>query len=200
MPGTQGIQPEKKEDRRVRRTKKLLSQGLIQLMQTKQVKDITVRELADLVDVNRGTFYLYYRDIFDLLEAVEQDLFQQVEALIAAHRGQPVLRQTLPVLRELFHLVAENRDMCRVLLSDNGDIKFLQRLSDLIQKELRNEWLTGCTDSEVSFHYRYVFGAVGFVGLLRAWLERNCAESADDMAALADILIRQGTTWGLKKT
>ena len=34
---------EKKEDRRVRRTKKLLSQGLIELMQHKQVKDITVR-------------------------------------------------------------------------------------------------------------------------------------------------------------
>ena len=59
---------EKKEDRRVRRTKKLLSQGLIELMQHKQVKDITVRELAERVDVNRGTFYLYYRDIFDLLE------------------------------------------------------------------------------------------------------------------------------------
>ena len=55
--------PEKKEDRRVRRTKKLLTHGLIQLMKEKQVQDITVRELADLVDVNRGTFYLYYRDI-----------------------------------------------------------------------------------------------------------------------------------------
>ena len=55
----QGTGTEKKEDRRVRRTKKLLSQGLIELMQQKQVKDITVRELADLVDVNRGTFYLY---------------------------------------------------------------------------------------------------------------------------------------------
>ena len=62
---------EKKEDRRVRRTKKLLSQGLIELMQHKQVKDITVRELAERVDVNRGTFYLYYRDIFDLLERLE---------------------------------------------------------------------------------------------------------------------------------
>ena len=61
---------EKKEDRRVRRTKKLLTQGLIQLMQEKQIKDITVRELADLVDVNRGTFYLYYRDIFDMLEQI----------------------------------------------------------------------------------------------------------------------------------
>ena len=44
---------EKKEDRRVRRTKKLLSQGLIELMQHKQVKDITVRELAERGIVRR---------------------------------------------------------------------------------------------------------------------------------------------------
>ena len=76
---------EKKEDRRVRRTKKLLSQGLIELMQQKQVKDITVRELADLVDVNRGTFYLYYRDFFDMLERLEEELFEQLNAVILAH-------------------------------------------------------------------------------------------------------------------
>ena len=75
---------EKKEDRRVRRTKKLLSQGLIELMQHKQVKDITVRELAERVDVNRGTFYLYYRDIFDLLERLEEDLFEQLNEVIVA--------------------------------------------------------------------------------------------------------------------
>ena len=79
---------EKKEDRRVRRTKKLLSQGLIELMQQKQVKDITVRELADLVDVNRGTFYLYYRDIFDMLERLEEELFEQLNAVILAHKGE----------------------------------------------------------------------------------------------------------------
>ena len=86
---------EKKEDRRVRRTKKLLSQGLIELMQHKQVKDITVRELADLVDVNRGTFYLYYRDIFDLLEQLEEELFEQLNAVILYHKGEPVLNQIL---------------------------------------------------------------------------------------------------------
>ena len=83
---------EKKEDRRVRRTEKLLSQGLIELMQQKQVKDITVRELADLVDVNRGTFYLYYRDIFDMLERLEEELFEQLNAVILAHKGEPILR------------------------------------------------------------------------------------------------------------
>ena len=43
---TMQVKPEKKEDRRVRRTKKLLTHGLIQLMKEKQVQDITVRELA----------------------------------------------------------------------------------------------------------------------------------------------------------
>ena len=109
---------EKKEDRRVRRTKKLLSQGLIELMQHKQVKDITVRELAERVDVNRGTFYLYYRDIFDLLERLEEDLFEQLNEVILAHKGEPVLAHIRPMLTDVFHIVAENKEICRVLLSD----------------------------------------------------------------------------------
>lgn len=190
---------EKKEDRRVRRTKKLLSQGLIELMQQKQVKDITVRELADLVDVNRGTFYLYYRDIFDMLERLEEELFEQLNAVILAHKGEPILTHARPMLKDLFRIVAENKEICSVLLSDNGDIKFLQKLSDVIQEKLRMDWLNGYVENETEFEYRYAFGALGFIGLLRTWLHRDCAESADDMAAFADSLIRQGIMTDLSK-
>ena len=189
---------EKKEDRRVRRTKKLLSQGLIELMQQKQVKDITVRELADLVDVNRGTFYLYYRDIFDMLERLEEELFEQLNAVILA-QGEPILTHARPMLKDLFRIVAENKEICSVLLSDNGDIKFLQKLSDVIQEKLRMDWLNGYVENETEFEYRYAFGALGFIGLLRTWLHRDCAESADDMAAFADSLIRQGIMTDLSK-
>ena len=186
---TMQVKPEKKEDRRVRRTKKLLTHGLIQLMKEKQVQDITVRELADLVDVNRGTFYLYYRDIFDMLDSIEQDLFDQVNQLIAAH--------TLPVLKELFHLVEDNKELCQVLLGQNGDMKFLKKLSDVVQDAFRREWLMMKKD-EVTFDYSYAFGALGFVGLLRTWLERDCVEKADDMAVLSDRMIRLGLTSSLQ--
>ena len=167
---TMQVKPEKKEDRRVRRTKKLLTHGLIQLMKEKQVQDITVRELADLVDVNRGTFYLYYRDIFDMLDSIEQ---------------------------ELFHLVEENKELCQVLLGQNGDMKFLKKLSDVVQEAFRREWLMMKKD-EVTFDYSYAFGALGFVGLLRTWLERDCVEKADDMAVLSDRMIRLGLTSSLQ--
>lgn len=184
---------EKKEDRRVRRTKKLLTQGLIQLMQQKQVKDITVRELADLADVNRGTFYLYYRDIFDMLEQIETEIFDRFNQIISAHQEGRMLSQAKPMFSDLFHFIAENEEMCRTLLSVNGDIKFLQRLSGVVEERIHADWLThqnGLTEAE--FGYRYSFGVLGCVGLVQAWLENHCAEAADDMAALADRLIRQG--------
>lgn len=184
---------ERKEDRRVRRTKKLLTQGLTQLMQQKQLKDITVRELADLVDINRGTFYLYYRDIFDMLEQIETELFDRFNQIITAHQEGRILTQTRPVFSDLFHFIAENQEMCRTLLSTNGDMKFLQRLSGIVEDRLRADWMTHPDElTEAEFEYRYAFGVLGCMGLVRAWLENNCAEAADDMAVLADHLIRQG--------
>ena len=61
---------EKKIDRRVRKTKQQLQDGFIQLRKKKDLKDITVKELCELTDLNRGTFYLHYKDIYDLLEDV----------------------------------------------------------------------------------------------------------------------------------
>ena len=71
-----------KQERRYRRTEALLVNGLTTLLQEKSIKEITVRELADLVDINRSTFYLHYTDIYDLLEKTEERLFQQIQDIM----------------------------------------------------------------------------------------------------------------------
>ena len=93
-------------DRRVRKTKKLLLDGLTQLMQTKDVSEISVKELSDLVDINRGTFYLHYRDIFDMLNKTEDELFSRfneiVEKDLLTENPQKCLYATpLPFLKDI---------------------------------------------------------------------------------------------------
>ena len=57
-------------------------------MQTKPVQNITVRELTDYVNLNRGTFYLHYRDIQDLLEHLENDILDEFIEITNAHQPQ----------------------------------------------------------------------------------------------------------------
>ena len=100
---------EKKEDRRVRRTKKLLTAALTQLMQEKQISEITVRELTELADMNRGTFYLYYKDIYDMLEKIEDSMFEALDRIIDLEENESVDRQTKPILLKLFQFIEENQ-------------------------------------------------------------------------------------------
>lgn len=185
--------PQKKEDRRVRRTKKLLTQALTQLLQEKQINEITVKELTDLADMNRGTFYLYYKDIFDMLEKIEDGLFEALDEIVSLHEHDDVSHQTTPILLDLFHFIEVNQEMCRVLLSPHGDMNFLHRLNQVVREKCLQMWPNEEDKKDATFEYHYSFVVYGCVGVFRAWLNSNCQEPAEKMAEMADAMIRRGS-------
>ena len=183
----------KKEDRRVRRTRRILTQALTELLQRKQVNEITVKELTDLADVNRGTFYLYYKDIRDMIAKIQDDMFRQLNAIFALHEHEIATEQTKPVLLDLFRFIEENREMCRVLLSPNGDMNFLHRLNEVLREKCLRMYLgSEPAADEKDFDYRYSFVVYGCAGIIRAWAGRNCPEKPEQMAELTSHLIISG--------
>ena len=79
-----------KEDRRVRRTQKLLKESLVQLMSEKAFKDITIKDITERADLNRGTFYLHYSDTYDLLTARERTASLDMRAISSSVWGIPL--------------------------------------------------------------------------------------------------------------
>ena len=55
-------------DARVKYTKMIIEKSFVELLKVKQLNKITVKELCDLSEINRSTFYKYYDDIFDLFD------------------------------------------------------------------------------------------------------------------------------------
>ena len=186
--------PQKKEDRRVRRTKKLLTKALTQLLQEKQINEITVKELTDLADMNRGTFYLYYKDMFDMLEKIEDGMFEALDAIVSLHEHDDVSQQTKPILLDLFRFIQDNQEMCRVLLSPHGDMNFLHRLNEVVREKCLKAWPNIRKEKgEADFDYHYSFVVFGCAGIIRAWVNRNCSESAEKMAEMAYGMILRGS-------
>ena len=133
------MKEEKKEetiDRRIRKTRRLLRECLTALLKEKKVQDITVREIADMADINRGTFYLHYKDVFDLMEQIENELLKELEDMLNHHQAQDLLSRPSLIFAELYPLVQDNADIVSILIGENGDLNFVNRLKHIVREKL----------------------------------------------------------------
>ena len=66
-----------KEDRRIRKTKSAIKSSFIELLNEKELEKITIQDIANRADINRGTFYLHYEDKYLLLSDMDDEFISQ---------------------------------------------------------------------------------------------------------------------------
>ena len=182
-----------REDRRVRKTKARLRQALTALMRQKDIKDITVKEITERADVNRGTFYCHYRDIYDMIAQTENALFEELEEVLDAYTTSDLRAGLIPILEDIFRFVQANADFCGALLSGQRDSALFQRLYQVVYSKCLEEWgeLYGLGRDPLRDYYMN-FLVSGVVGLVQVWVSQGLRKSPEEMAALAEALIRWG--------
>jgi AcrR family transcriptional regulator len=170
--------PKRKLDRRAVRTRRALRQALIELILEKGYDAITVQDITDRADLNRGTLYLHYRDKQDLLLSSSADVFDELIAQLA-----PVAPDQLTLdvpernLSLLYQHVAANADFYRVMLGDHGVPSFIKRLRHVLaQWSLARVEALRALNVPIAalpseFIANYISGAI--IGIIAWWLENN---------------------------
>lgn len=113
---------QKKEDRRVRYTKKAIKDSFLELFESKPLEKISVTEICNNADINRGTFYSHYSDPYDLKEKLEEEFITTVAEKIDACTENKTKRISTA---QTFEILKENRELCKVFTGPNGDFKQL---------------------------------------------------------------------------
>ena len=153
------------EDKRIRRTKKLLRQALTRLMQQKDFPSITVTDVVREADINRGTFYAHYRDVYDLRDKIEAEMIGDFRDLIADI--QPRETSTLePVLTRAMDYLEENREIVTALVRGTGVEGFGRKMINVLA-ECRLVMLPYRTVEDT---YAARFMSTGIVGMLEKWI------------------------------
>ena len=180
-------------DRRIRKTRAALKGALANLMLVKQVKDISVRELTDLADVNRGTFYLHYKDVFDLLEKTEDDILEEFKETLNEFDEKSVSDDATRFFESVYTLCMKNGDFIRILIGENGDIRFLNSLKELVREKCLNEWsfITKKQRPE-QFDSYYAFIVGGLISLLQYWFSSNMKETPYELAIITGDMLSGG--------
>jgi len=172
-----------KLDRRVQYTHMVLKQSLLDLMATQPIRSITVTEICDRANINRGTFYVHYTDQYDLLAQIEDDL-------------DDVILKSLPssdVIVEILRTIASQSSLCKVLFSEFGDAAFLKKIMYNAHDQFIGEWTARVRPADAGQLDRfYVFIANGISAVIQDWLQDGMPDTPEALAAFIQKAIDHG--------
>ena len=182
--------PQRSEDRRARRSRKLLKQGLVELMREKKFTEISVRDITDRMDLNRGTFYLHYPDTAALLQNVVEDMLEEAQALVDAHLPEVAGGTLRPVFEPILDYIVAHQELCRTLFTSGMGNGFIDRLQDLIYRNGVN-LVRARFHPEREDHLNYLlsFTAYGLISLIEEWFAQDMALPREQLLEAADRLV-----------
>ena len=122
---------EKHDNRRVTMTKLLMKNALLELLEQKELSNISVTAVCETADVHRSTFYKYYNTPAALLREIEQDYLDRIPVppQTVDHQNQESL---LEANTAFFDYVKENGRSFRILFVRSEDNGFASRMVDFI--------------------------------------------------------------------
>ena len=174
---------EPKENQRIRLTKTLLTDALLEMLRDQPIHSISVRDLCEKAGINRTTFYHHYGSQYDLLNDIASRFLARIaDHLAEADAGSRESVQERVTL--VFQYLEENLPLSRLLLNSNADPSFAEKLFALPKiSDLMNATLKNCGDPEKK---RAVisFAIHGSYHLLQEWInseQRLCAEAQAGM-------------------
>ena len=177
------------EDRRVRKSKAAIKKAFIQLLEDSQIERITIRQISDKADINRGTFYLNYDDKYALLEEMEDEQIADLKKLVDIRKvnlAQKTAEEFIEifsneVIKKVIIHISENIEFYHAILNLDRTSKIEERITDMILSSINyligeNNTVYGVPDD---YYLRYVSGAL--MSMVKYWVHDENRVSIEEL-------------------
>ena len=180
-------------DRRVKRTKKALRNALFELSESKEINEITVREITELADINRSTFYLYYKDVYDMFESIQNEILALFSKTILPFNYDASAPNSLAQYIERYLSFCKyNPELCKFIFRNGTNNKIAQLIKDAIVKYAPDSHNYFAPDDPR--HHLTTFALYGITFTVIEWVESGMKTDVSDIAAfLAETYIHGST-------
>lgn len=147
----------------------------IELLQSKEISQISVTDICKLANVNRSTFYANYLDVYDLADKIKANLVNEVKKLYSEER---TTQNNSNDFSKLFRHIKENPIFYKTYFKLNYNnttdiVEFDYTLSKLLYN-----------DKLIDYHIE--FFKAGLNAIIKKWLDNDCKESVEDINELLE--------------
>lgn len=188
------MEKKQSDSRRVQETKQKLQTALLELLQEKNIEQITVMEITERAQINRTSFYRYYLDVYDLYEQIIDALVEKLQQAIPRVLLKMLHQPPFSYQEVMMQFWQENQTLMTKCLQDNRLIQKLKTRNKAWFKEILD-----IDETDTALDFILEFYVAGQVGLVSYWMQNPEALSEDEFFALMHNLIMRGPLTVLKE-
>lgn len=168
-------------DRRVKKTSKALREKLMEMLEKKDITEITVKELTDAADINRSTFYFYYEDIYDMVRQMQNEIFDVFyKDVIKSEKRVESVEEYVGYVKKFFDFCKENELQCRFVLNNDINNELMARIKNAVRENIPDSAQVFPATSPA--HYLTTFAISGITGAIVEWIEDGMVADPQIMA------------------
>ncbi|MWC29381.1 TetR/AcrR family transcriptional regulator [Paenibacillus sp. MMS18-CY102] len=187
-----------KMDRRQQRTKQLLYDALMSLIEEKGLEHVTVTDISNRAQVNRGTFYLHYQDVPDMIQQLKDAIFNRIRSYVVQMDAQQVMQhanknEPHPLIVKMFEELAKHADFHRIMLGSNGDLSYAIQLRTMIRTHMYEKFsFLPREGNSVPLDYMLAYVSSANLGMIMHWVESGMALTPYQMGLMMTNIINFG--------
>ena len=178
----------KSEYRSAIRSRKLINEALADLLQEKPLEKITVTDVVNRADINRGTFYAHYRDIPDVVDHLIQQTFSAITDVLSAQTElSPSLGSS--ILMQIQNIMEEDLFFYQKILSSSAASLMQDRLVEILCDYLLQNKDAFYQGDQEEYELMIRFCAGGLSNLYHDWFAGALPFSLDELTGQAEQLL-----------
>ena len=176
-------------DPRTRKTKRAIRNAFAKLLSEKELNDITVRDVAELAEINRKTFYRYYAGIYQVVDEIENEIVRSYEQILGEIDFRKDIENPYRIFERLTATINTDLDFYGYLLSMQGNVSLVSKISGMLKSKTMETLLLHVPMDAQKADIMLDYVISGMVAVYQRWFNAGRRESiellSETLSALA---------------
>lgn len=192
---------ERRQYRSALRSKRLIRQALMELLDEKEYERITVTDIVKRADLNRSTFYAHYPDVHGVVEEIQQEILSRNMALVEELKYRNIMRDPMPYLQSITSTLQENVVLFRKLGHTENVHRNLDEFRRIVVEDiLNNGEIPEALRGSPAFSVRLHFFVGGIMNTYQQWAEGKLSCSLEEISReIATLIQKSGADYLLEE-
>jgi len=168
-------------DKRIEKSKTKIKEALFMLLQTEHLPDVSIKELCAKAEVNRNTFYSYYKTPEDVFNELTEDIFIKMSEVVNPEvlKGKTYYTFIFMVLNSVY----QQREIAKAILLGNLNDSLVDALARLVHDMQIEEYMNkGFSSEEAEMAFRFSLG--GAMAVIKEWARNDFKKPVPEVANL----------------